>query len=976
MFRKIITKTGLLIDYYRTKMSFGDYYSQLGDKYFEFGDVQEAEKAYLEAVNLGISKAYLKLSAIANKQNRKLDAIFYIALMHEAQQNWLEAIKVYKIMSENKDQGLAHYRLTLLYNSDRYSKNLDGEIVVVIKKSEANKLKYLVESVKRGNHRATEMLEKWSKVDADAAYSLAQILEADNIIFQEAVKLYLFAATKKHIGALNQLKFLRNKLSEGILLQLAEIYLTNFEQPESAFEWLYYLSTERKILAAKTRIASLAEDPENSFLLAKLYESHANKESTKKAFEYYLQGALKKHKFSLEKLIFLAKSNDPEAQLILGRDYYFQNKQFREAMHWCVLSAEQNYEPSKKYLSESNFNAEQYLIIAKKYEEDILEKGLEKALGFYNKAYLLKSKEAALFLGRFYLVAHVEIGIAQDNEMACKYLIRATQYGAREAVTLLEKMESKVSPAMQINLALMHGSLENWMEALEIYSQMDEEFEKGLPKYRLGCLFSEDRYKNSVLVIKKDKEKEIKYYSESAMKNNREAFFALRDLSKSNADAAYSLAQIIEQVYAEKERLAVQFYLLAAEQKHSQALKWLGSHIDKLSDKLLFKLAEIYLHSFNQSKAALSLFHDLSEKGDEKSTRQLELLASHDSENAYEVAVLYTLTNFELACKYYLISASKNHQDAMLILEKYFDKLTDSSRLILGEIYYNKGNALAALKCFKGMIDRNDKRALEKLYAMTEKNVENIFLLAQLYESDSHSNLEINEKAVEYYLCAALRGHNPSLEYLTSLAKSGNKVIQYTLGCGYYTNKTQFSEHIYWCLLSAEQDYPQAINYLSVTKFDARECFLIAEKYQMGDGIQVNIESALKFYEKSYLLGDQDAALYLGYFWLIDHPELNKLQEIDNACEYFIQAAMRGSEDALTSLECNAHDASPEIQMKISKMYQQNLVKDQLKEMLWQEEAKSFVGKNFNFFATKPKIFTQQKNSNTHSHTNNGGKIL
>ena len=971
MFRKAIAKTGLLIDYYRTKMSFGEYCSKLGDKYFEFGDLKEAEAAYLRAIKHGISKAYMKLSAIANQRNQKLDAIFYIALMHEAQQNWVEAIKVYEIMSQKEDKGLAYYRLALLYKTYRYSKNLNGEIVAVIKKSKANELEYLVKSAKRGNDSATEILEKWSKVDADAAYSLAQVLETNKKTFQEAVELYLFAATQKHIEALNQIELLRDELSEKTLLQLAEIYLTNLEQPKLALEWLYYLLTEKKISAAQNRIISLAKDPENSFLLAELYESHVNEESTKKALKYYVQGALRRHDLSLNRLIFLATFGDAQAQLALGCDYYYQNMEFNKAMHWCVLSAEQNYEPAKKFLSESNFNAEQYLIIAKEYERgDIVKNNLNQVLEFYNKACFLKSMEAALFLGRFYLVEHKEIGIAKDNEMACDYLIRAAQYGASEALTLLdlERMKSKVSPAMQIQLALMYESLGNWEEALVIYSQMDEEFENGLPKYRLGCLFSKDRYRNSVIVIKEDTEKVIKYYSESASKRNHEALFDLRDLSKSNADAAYSLAQIIEQIYKEYISEAVKLYLHAATQKHLKALKWLESHIDTLSDKWLFKLAEIYLHSFNQPKAALSLFHHLAEKGDQKSTQQLEILASQDSENAYEVAVYYEITNFELACKYYLIAASKNHQDAMLILEKCFDKLTDASQLELGRIYRGKGDALAALKCFKLLADKNHNQASTELSDMMTVNVANVFLLAQLYESENSSDLEICNKAVDYYLCAALKGHQHSLEHLTSLAKSGNKAIQYVLGYEYYIKKNQFKEGIYWCMLAAEQDYTPAKDYLSLTKFDAKQCLLMAEKYQNGDGVQVDIENSVKFYEKSYLLGDAAAALFLGYFWLVDHPELNILQDTDNACEYLIQAALRGSEDALTSLECNAHDASSSIQMKISMMYQQNPVKDPLKEMLWNEEASSFVGANFNFFATQPKSYTQEKNSSSFTY--------
>src|SRR5579883_586785 len=190
MFRNLLEKTNLFFDYYREKMDLGDYYLKLGDVHSRNQDLNQAKKAYEEAIKSGNLMGYLKLSAIAKAQNNPSQAGLYIGIMQETLQNWSNAVSTYEAMDQS--DGLAQYRLGLLYSTNRYRNN-----TLILSEDKQKAVIYYAEAAKKGNLDALNQLTIRSRTDADAAYYLAQVFIDKPNKRLEVINLLLFSLKAK-----------------------------------------------------------------------------------------------------------------------------------------------------------------------------------------------------------------------------------------------------------------------------------------------------------------------------------------------------------------------------------------------------------------------------------------------------------------------------------------------------------------------------------------------------------------------------------------------------------------------------------------------------------------------------------------------------------------------------------------------------------------------------------------------------------
>lgn len=170
-------------------------------------------------------------------------------------------------------------------------------------------------------------------------------------------------------------------------------------------------------------------------------------------------------------------------------------------------------------------------------------------------------------------------------------------------------------------------------------------------------------------------------------------------------------------------------------------------------------------------------------------------------------------------------------------------------------------------------------------------------------------------EAYTYYKIAIRYDHEASLIALEKFAERQHSEAQYILGF-YYHRKNNFPKAITFCLLAAERQHPKAIAYLHDTSFSAEHYLMIARKYDTGDGVKENIDTAILFYGKAFTLKNKHAAVRLGE---LHKPKFNRfptekheLQNFRRAFNYYLIAAEQGHEAALKAMEAIAEHVDDE----------------------------------------------------------------
>ncbi|MCZ6914541.1 MAG: tetratricopeptide repeat protein, partial [Rickettsia endosymbiont of Ixodes persulcatus] len=301
-----------------------------------------------------------------------------------------------------------------------------------------------------GNKKALDRINLLASSSVSCAYELGRSYESSNL-YDKAFTYYLIAAKKRDKNSLEGLERAISKLSDATLqFQLAEVYEKSFNKKELALKYFKILADQGD-KAALARMLILAKSDANcAYELAKSYESDSsNKE---KSYQYYIFAMQNNHSRASNELTSLAESGDAEAQYTLGYLYYHPQQRFTEAIHWCLLAAEQQHDKAINYIKNTIFPSEYYLFLANSYEKgEKVSKDKDKALYFYEKAVAEKDNEAAFRLG--------QLNQCDNEEKAFDYFVKAAQWGHVEALCYLERLAHERNPEKQLQLFNLYRTL-------------------------------------------------------------------------------------------------------------------------------------------------------------------------------------------------------------------------------------------------------------------------------------------------------------------------------------------------------------------------------------------------------------------------------------------------------------------------------------------------------------------------------------
>ena len=306
----------------------------------------------------------------------------------------------------------------------------------------------------------------------DAAFRLGQLCQPnldlpkasiDQESEKDALKAfhYYLAAARQHdktalVATVQIAEYLDNDQLRFLSAQVSFSVFSNYLQALTCFKHL----AGKNIKEASIELSKLtSSNPEYAYIVAKLYEHDLQtKDHLKKACDYYAIAVKRDHEASCKALNALAAAGNSEAQYILGFEYYNNCKgQLNEAINWCMQAAEQQHPQAIAYLFETRFSVEHYLLIARKYDHgNDVSRNMAFAMAFYEKASLLKNREAAFRLGQLYQIDHDKIH--KDNIRSFHFYLQAAQFGHFEALDPLDRLADEMSTKNQLELSQIYAN--------------------------------------------------------------------------------------------------------------------------------------------------------------------------------------------------------------------------------------------------------------------------------------------------------------------------------------------------------------------------------------------------------------------------------------------------------------------------------------------------------------------------------------
>ncbi len=285
------------------------------------------------------------------------------------------------------------------------------------------------------------------------------------------------------------------------------------------------------------------------------------------------------------------------------------------------------------------------------------------------------------------------------------------------------------------------------------------------------------------------------------------------------------------------------------------------------------------------------------------------------------------------AFNYYVMAARQGDITAFEAMVKIVEQLDDDKlRYLLGQISFDVfAYHFLALTNFKKLADKNVADAVKQVNAITRSNPEHAYLMAKLYEDDI-ATVNYLQKACEYYSIAVQHDHAASREGLEVLAKSGNSEAQYVLAVEYYHRKCELDKAINLAMCAADQQHAKAMTYLFETNFNVDQYLMIAKKFDHGDGVKINIHSAVAFYEKASAWNNKEASRRLGELYdpglelsnIISNQPQNQDLEKDayKSFSYYLMAARQRDIVALEAMvKILEHFDDEKLQFSLGKIY-------------------------------------------------------
>ena len=325
---------------------------------------------------------------------------------------------------------------------------------------------------------------------------------------------------------------------------------------------------------------------------------------------------------------------------------------------------------------------------------------------------------------------------------------------------------------------------------------------------------------------------------------------------------------------------------------------------------------------------------------------------SGNPDAAYQLAYIYT------SDKYNFNDIEKANEYYKKALEGYEksenDNENSTAEYRLGSMYFR---ALGTEQDIERAISWFSK-------SMQNGNSEAAYRLAQIFSSEEYGFFD-EEKANIFYKYAADAGHIYANYYLGNISlEKGNipKAIEhfekaaegnishawYKLGQIYSNETSEFFNEA-----KAQECYNKALNqYISdySNNPDDFTAYRIASMYMYGQGTEENLKEAVQWFEKSYELGNPDAAYQLGLI----HSQ-NNTEYFDNAKA---QAYFTFAFNNYLNLE--AEEQNPIIEYRVAKMFHNGLGTDIniAKAIEWYE--KSLANGNNNAAFELGKIYSNE----------------
>ncbi|WP_028389137.1 tetratricopeptide repeat protein [Legionella fairfieldensis] len=422
----------------------------------------------------------------------------------------------------------------------------------------------------------------------------------------------------------------------------------------------------------------------------------------------------------------------------------------------------------------------------------------------------------------------------------------------------------------------------------------------------------------------------VSYYAGAIRAGYEPAYEALREYAQAEFSEAQYLLGIQYHDCRGQIQEAIDWCMKAAEQNHSKAIAYL--HETQFPVEYYLMMARKYDQGDevlqNISSAVFFYEKAYALKNSEAAFRLGQLYQSNLERNSL---ISDSDKNKKLkknaykAFNYYLIAAQQNDKAALVAMEKITEDTNDDKlRFVLGQVYLdNCSSPLPALTCFKQLADKNNNEGRSELIKLIRSNPDYAYLTGKLYEEDCTINDHL-DRAFFYYSVAMKADHRATRIVLEKLANAGNIDAQFILECEFYHAQGQFSEAINWCIAAAEQHYPKAIAYLFNTQFEAKHYLMIAKKYDRGEGVTKNIESAMFFYIKACALNNREAAFRLGQLYQPNFERgIHEVQkEAYKAFHYYSIAAKQNDKAALAAMvEIAEHVDDDQFQFDLSQIY-------------------------------------------------------
>lgn len=401
-------------------------------------NITQAMKYFHQASQLGSDEADFQMGLIYEvgvaeiKQDLSKAAEHYI---RAAQKNHAKSLEnLQRLAKQDSTMRLTH-EVGLLYEQ---------------RKDKINALLWFKEASDKYHEKSSAKLKQMAEEDPQFAYADGQVYEKDPSNLRQACFYYTIAMFNNDDKAKQQLFSLVEKGESEAQYMLAINYYHRKKDLANAAYWCMKAAHGGSKEAANQLEQISNNDPNFAYALAQAYEKETDN-AKEQAYRYYAKAALKGHKESFQHLEQLALARNKLAQYALGYHYYLALKDIDKAIDWCLLAADQDYKPAKEYITSTNFNISQCLLIARKFEEGrVINFDRTQAIYFYRKAVDLKCGEAAFRLAEIHRsilpLAHINL------EIACEYYLTAARLGCQEAIVPLESLGRSMSTKIQIQI--------------------------------------------------------------------------------------------------------------------------------------------------------------------------------------------------------------------------------------------------------------------------------------------------------------------------------------------------------------------------------------------------------------------------------------------------------------------------------------------------------------------------------------------